>query len=307
MASILVTGINGFVGRHLAQALHDNGDKVIGIERQASVDPKIAHLVSNYYACDLTHADEIAKLPLEDVNAVINLAGLAAVGKSFEQPDLYMEVNVKVLSVLCERVKQLGRKDLRIVAVSTGAVYASNQPMPLTELSKVSSASSPYAASKLAMENAAKEFRSNGFDCVIARPFNHLGPGQAEGFLLPDLFQKIQLATNNNITVGNLQSQRDYTDVRDVAKAYIALAAADRLQYDTYNVCSGKAVAGTEILDSLKRACGVENLRTIVDRALFRPSDQPILFGDNSRMEETGWEPTIALDQTIKDFIEASS
>src|SRR5690606_2879114 len=122
--------------------------------------------------------------------------------------------------------------------------------LPLTEDSKLTENSSPYSQSKKLMEEAAQNLRSQGLDCVVARPFNHIGPGQLGGFLVPDLYEKIRVASKSggNILVGNLKTKRDYTDVRDIVKAYADLAASETLDYDVYNVCSGQSRSGEEIL-----------------------------------------------------------
>jgi len=305
MAKILVTGVNGFVGKHLARELAVTGHEVTGASRDQMADPSIEKYLSDYHACDLTNSGEVSDLPLDSLDSVINLAGLAAVGKSFDEPERYLQINVSVFSILADRIRELGNKSLRIVAISTGAVYDPNQPLPLTESSKTAPGTSPYAASKIAMEDAAKGFRSEGYSCVIARPFNHIGPGQEQGFLLPDLYSKISSQSGSEIKVGNLETMRDYTDVRDVARAYVSLATTNKLQYDIYNVCSGRAISGNEILDKLKKVMGKPDLKTVVDQSLFRPSDQPILFGDNSRLKsETKWQPTIPLEKTLKDFVQ---
>jgi len=307
MATILVTGINGFVGGHLAKELHGQGWNVVGIGQESAPASGVKNFLTDYASCDLTDYAAVAKLPLDDVKAIINLAGLAAVGRSFDQPDLYMKVNVDVLATLCRRVQELDRKDLRIIAISSGALYASGQPLPLTENSLTDGTTSPYAASKLAMEETARQYAADGFDCVIARPFNHIGPRQAEGFLLPDLYAKITSAKGSEIKVGNLETRRDYTDVRDVARAYAALATKDVLKHAIYNVCSGHAVSGSTILSKLKDVCKRPDLQTKVDASLFRPSDAPIIYGDNSRLRaETGWQPSIPLEQTIQDFVKTA-
>lgn len=303
----MVTGVNGFVGYHLAENLHSNGWGVIGVGHDPGPAPRIKQIVTEYINCDLTDYAAVSSLPLGSVRAVINLAGLAAVGKSFDEPDLYMKVNVGVLATLVQRTKELGRKDLRIVAISSGAVYASGQAMPLNEESITDPSSSPYAASKLAMEKKAKTFRAEGFDCIIARPFNHVGPGQIEGFLLPDLYAKVKAAEGSEIHVGNLETQRDYTDVRDVARAYTALASQDTVSHDVYNVCSGKATSGRQLLELLKREMDFPDLDIVIDEKLFRPSDSPILYGDNSRLrKETDWQPALSLEQTVHDFTKAA-
>lgn len=304
MTEILVTGVNGFVGHHLASELIAQGYKVVGMGREKFAATRLAGVLEDYISCDFTKREDVVKIPFARLGGIINLAGLAAVGPSFDNPDLYLDVNVSVLSTMCEQIKKLGLHDLRIVAVSSGAVYASGQPMPLNELSQTDKTSSPYAASKIAMEDYASKFRDDGFDCVVARPFNHIGPGQLNGFILPDLYEKIVSSVDNTIRVGNLQTQRDYTDVRDVARAYISLATSQRLTSPIYNVCSGKAISGEELLIAVEKACDKTNLEVVVDDKLFRPSDSRVLYGDSSRLrEQTGWAPTISLEQTIADFV----
>lgn len=308
---ILITGVNGFVGQHLAKHLHKNGHRVIGVGQQTKPSTVAGPSLAAYHARDLTNPKEVSKLPLESVEALINLAGLAAVGRSFDNPDLYMEVNVKVLSVLCDHMLKIGKKDARIVTVSTGAVYDTAQSMPLSETSAINNTTSPYAASKLAMESAALRFRTQGLDVVIVRPFNHIGPGQNQGFLLPDLFAKISSAkdTNGVIKVGNLKTKRDYTDVRDIVRAYSSLALAPKLNHHVYNVCSGKSRSGQEILELLLSAMGLSGeIKVETDQSLIRPNDPMELYGSSDRLRsETGWTPSISLEQTIKDFVDAQS
>jgi len=309
MAKIMVTGVNGFVGQHLAKEISSEGHKVIGIGHNSELLAMDGGTVNEYFACDLTKAYEVANLPLDGIDAIINLAGLANVGDSFNNPDLYSRVNVAVLTSLCERLVRESRKT-RMVAISTGAVYESDQPMPLTEDSRIINNGSPYALSKLLMEEAARKYRVEGLDCVIVRPFNHAGPGQRLGFLVPDLFKKIQTALNNKLPlrVGNLNTRRDYTDVRDVVRAYRQLALSRSLNHDIYNVCSGRSVAGTQILELLLRELGDPSLEIEVDKTLMRPRDPEALYGSNHRLQtEISWHPEITLDQTIKDFVAAAT
>ena len=145
---ILVTGINGFVGKHLARELHARGIPVAGIGNQEpEANPEISELLESYIQCDITDKDAVAKLDLKNVTCIINLAGLANVGASFANPELYMRVNVDVLAVLGrELLKQ--NPSARMIAVSTGALYDPNQEMPLSEDSQVISTGSPYALSR---------------------------------------------------------------------------------------------------------------------------------------------------------------
>lgn len=304
--NIMVTGINGFVGKHLARELSLGGHKVIGVSREPTIHPLLTELVSDYYVCDLCDEFAVDTLPLKDVDAIINLAGLAKVGDSFANPDLYMRINVAVISVIGRKLLSIGSK-ATVIAVSTGAVYDANQAMPLTEESRLINTGSPYALSKIAMENEVMALRNQGLNCAIVRPFNHIGPGQEGGFLVPDLYKNITEVskTNDVLKVGDLTTRRDYTDVRDVVKAYAGLATAAQLGHAVYNVCSGRSIAGKQILDLLIATIGqTGKIAVEQDSSLIRPDDPKDLYGDNQRLyAQTGWQPTIPLAQTIHDVI----
>ena len=305
MDKIIVTGVNGFVGKHLAHELTAQNYEVVGVGTDDALVPELSELVSKYYQCDLTDIEQVRKISLNGVKGIINLAGLAAVGPSFDNPDLYMRVNTGVLDTLCTIAIEQDAKDINILAISSGAVYSSQQEMPLSELtSKTDKDSSPYAASKLAMEELAQEYRAKGINCTVARPFNHIGPGQMPGFILPDLYKKVAEAKDGEtLLVGNLTTKRDYTDVRDVARAYVSLVTGIAPAEAIYNVCTGRSLSGEEILalltDELGRTVSIQ-----VDEKLFRPSDAPDLYGDNTLLSlEKSWKPEIDIRQTIADFV----
>jgi GDP-4-dehydro-6-deoxy-D-mannose reductase len=310
MSLILVTGVNGFVGTHLTQYLTQNKHSVFGIGVHADIDPALRAKLTDYFSCDLTKADDVAKLPLEIFDGIINLAGLAAVGNSFDMPDEYMRVNTTVLSVICDEIVKRGlQSQIRMLAISSGTVYATDQPMPLAERSRTSASSSPYAASKLAMEELAAEYNQAGLSCIVARPFNHIGPGQSEGFLLPDLYAQLQeaLSADKQMAVGNLTTQRDYTDVRDVVAAYTMLITAPTLNHQVYNVCSGTPRSGQEVLDALLRVTDIK-IEVAEDPEKFRPSDSPVLYGDHTKLtSDTGWRPTIDFEKTIDDYVKSQA
>lgn len=293
---ILVTGINGFVGKHLARELASRDIHVIGVgHRESAVSNDIASSVAEYYQCDVSDPAQVAELPLEKLNSIINLAGLANVGASFDNPELYMKVNVEVLSVLGKALYKTN-PTARMIAVSTGALYDPNQPMPLSENSQVITKGSPYALSKLAMEEAGQKLRKTGQDCIVVRPFNHIGPGQGFGFLIPDLANKLMSADPHNprIQAGNLKTIRDYTDVRDIAKAYADLATSETLSYTVYNVCSGTGRSGENIVEALCDALNIDyrKLQIDVDQALIRPTDPAEIFGMHDNItDDTGWKP----------------
>lgn len=307
MPTILVTGVNGFVGKHLVRELKARDCRVIGIGYSA-VSPEIESLLSAYVSCDLTNPDEVAKLELENVNAVISLAGLVKSRGSFETDEAYKQANVDMLYLLGQRLVEIG-SNARVIAVSTGLVYDTDEPMPHSESSRTTIDGAPYVTSKLLMEQACKELRANGLDCIITRPFNHSGPGQSGGYLIPDIHKKLIefQQTNQPIPVSPKQTKRDYTDVRDVVKAYVDLAVAEELKFDIYNICTGKSRSVADILAIMQEVMGVKDLETRIDETFVRPNDPADLYGSYERLEgETGWHPTIPFEQTIKDFVSAA-
>ncbi len=304
MPKIMVTGVNGFVGQHLARELSERGCDIVGVGHDNEPNQNIRQILTHYVQCDLTEQAQVASLDIDKLDAVISLAGLANVGRSFGDPEGYKHINVAVFALLAERLAKES-PDTRVVAVSTGAVYDPEQPMPLTETSKTKQ-SSPYAESKLLMEQEAARLAKAGLDVVVARPFNHSGPGQLPGFLIPDLYQKITDAQTADgiIKVGNLKTRRDYTDVRDIVRAYCDLALSPRLNEGVYNVCSGLSRSGEEILNLMLDALGASDVKVQVDQSLIRPNDPVDLYGSYARLKaDTGWMPQIPFEQTIKDFV----
>lgn len=300
--SILVTGVNGFVGYHLSKELRKQGYVIYGTGMESSVRPALKSTVNHYIGpSDLTNPTSIKNIPLSKIDAVINLAGLAQVGSSFGQSEKYLHINVEVHTKLVSELYKL-KKQIRIVAISTGAVYSHNQPLPLSEESNLITTGSPYALSKLAMEKELHQYTERGMDIVIARPFNHVGPGQMGGFIVPDLTK--QVLKNNKVLVGNLNTERDYTDVRDVVKAYVILATKLKLKNRLYNICSGRSVSGKQLLDMIVDSTGKSEVEISVDKAKIRPDDPKVIYGDYSRLKnDTGWTPTIPINQTIKDYV----
>lgn len=309
MTKVLVTGVNGFVGHHVAHELHDRGIEVFGLGNQPELDGNLTGIVNEYAGLDLTNPEEVAKLALDGIDAVINLAGFAKVGESRGQGELYNRVNVGVHTVLYEEILKRGLTP-RIIAVSTGAVYDPNQPMPITEDSELidDDKTNEYVVSKKLTEQAVMAFNDRGLRCIIARPFNHTGPGQLPGFLLPDLYEQIKesQASGQPLKVGNLDTKRDFTDVRDVARYYVelALSPSENLKHNIYNICSGKSVQGKEILRLLAEACGITDLKTEIDPARLRPNDVMDIYGSSQRLTEAVGElQLIPIEQTIRDFV----
>lgn len=293
---IAVSGVNGFVGGHLARELHAHGHQVVGLGT-GDPAPALDGLLDEYLSGDLADA-----WPDTPCDATVHLAALSAVGPSFADPQGFICANSAPLTHLCEGLLDRSARS-RVIVVSTGAVYAPGTG--LTE-SAATEPSSPYAVSKLLNELQATYYRRRGLDIVTMRPFNHIGPGQRPGFLLPDLATGVEAASRAGepLRVGNLDTRRDYTDVRDVVRAYRLAVETPELPVPLLNVCSGHSIAGREILDHVVAALGVEMPALEVDTARLRPEDPEAISGDNTLIRKTlGWVPAIDLATTVRDFV----
>jgi GDP-4-dehydro-6-deoxy-D-mannose reductase len=299
---IALTGINGFVGKHVARQLVAAGHSVIGIGNGERVDNDIRPILENYIQQDIAEAWP----NIEPVDVVINLAALAVVGASFEHPQSYISINSSIITNICEYYLK-NKVQPRIICISTGTIYSPFQNMPLDEDSSIN-ISSPYVISKLLNENQVSYYRSRGLDCISVRPFNHIGPGQQQGFLIPDLLNKLSLARDSGqdyITTGNVKTKRDYTDVRDVARAYVMLSEAQELHHNEYNICSGKSYSGESILEILKKITSNESIGYKIDASKVRPNDPVDIYGTYSRINnDIGWKPEISLETTLKDCVD---
>ena len=302
MKKILVTGANGFVGQHLAKELKDNNYYVIGIGGNIGLSNKPEN-IDEYIVVDLSNKDEVGKIDFSSLDGIIHLAGLAAVGPSFENPMQYIDVNIGIEVNLFEACRSQNSKP-KFIIISSGTIYSPDNEMPLNEKSSVLP-NSPYAVSKLGQEDMAKYYESIGFEVVTARPFNHIGPGQGLGFIVPDLTKQIidyKNGESEEVMVGNLDSERDYTDVRDIARAY-RLLLEDGKSGEIYNICTGSPTSGKTILDVLIKIANVDPKITL-DKSRLRPSDNPVIFGDYKKLNnDTGWRPEISIDATLKDVI----
>ncbi|HUC87326.1 MAG TPA: NAD-dependent epimerase/dehydratase family protein, partial [Candidatus Saccharimonadales bacterium] len=262
---VIVTGSSGFVGSHLGRLLREQGCEVIGIGHLPPRDSD-----PHYHKLDLLDSEAVGRIDFGGVDVVIHLAGLAAVGPSFEQPRRYIDANAGMQINLFEAMIKQG-VTARALIISTGNVYRADR-LPITEDAAITTPS-PYAVSKMAQEYLTYYYGNRGFEVMIARPFNHIGPGQTEGFIVADLAKQIAEAERQNhteISVGNLASCRDYTDVRDIVRAYWALIN-DGKPGEIYNVCSGVSTSGERILKGLLKNSSVD-LKIVPDPAKMRPS-----------------------------------
>lgn len=297
--SALVTGATGFAGAHLMEALGRSGVDAFGTSLSHPQGDRI-------FQVDLTDFDAVVAL-LQDLRpeTIYHLAAFASPALSHKQPVEAVTSTLTMQINLYQACVNLGLKP-RIVLVSTGQIYgmSTDSCLPLTEMSPMDF-SSPYSVAKAGQENLASMYSKLGLETVIARPFNHIGPGQQPGYLIADLsmqIAKLERVGGGTLRVGNLSSRRDFTDVRDIVRAYVLLAATGKAS-TPYNVCTGKSRSGQEVLELL---LGFSHATISVeqDPDRMRPADIPDLRGDATRIQaDTGWRPQIPLEQTLVDTL----
>ncbi len=300
-ARVLITGAAGFVGRHLTAHLEACGDEVLGVDRHHF--PGAAHP-----GMDITDAAAVAEVLAElRPTAIYHLAGWADVGGSWKAPVEAFRANAEgTLNVLSAAV-DAGVE--RVLAVSSADVYGKVEPaeLPLTEDSPLRPAS-PYAASKVAADYLGLQaWLGRGLPVLRVRAFNHLGPGQTDKFVAPAIASRIARAERAGDTaplpIGDLSARRDFTDVRDVVRAYRLLMEKGQAG-EVYNVCSGADLAVQDLADQLLAQARIE-LRFETDPELLRPVEVPVLRGSHDRLTDaTGWEPEISISQTLTDLLE---
>lgn len=291
---VVVSGVGGFVGGHLVRELVAHGHEVVGLGLNSQA-PELD--LVDYIAGDLAEG-----WPDVPCDAVVHLAARSAVGPSFADPQGYLTANSAPVTHLCEGLLASGSSP-RVLVVSTGAVYAPG--VGLTE-SSPTEPSSPYAVSKLLTETQCAYYRRRGLDVTVLRPFNHIGPGQRGGFLLADLVGGVRewAASGRPLTVGNLDTRRDYTDVRDVVRAYRLALEAPAVTAPVMNVCSGQSRSGRELLDEVVAHLGLGEPEIVVDPARLRPGDPAEIVGDNAVIRaQLGWEAVIPLTDTVRDTV----
>lgn len=301
--NILVVGVNGFVGKHLVRELSKANLVVHGTGLDVDVSSDIKDLVETYTQCDLTKPEDVQQINFDDIDAVVNLAALATPSQSSLPEELYYRVNVATHTNLLDRIIKL-HKNPRVIAVSSGAVYDSHQPMPLTEKSILVTSGSPYALSKVMLEKKLDAYRKKGLEIIVARPLNHTGPGQGPGFIVPDLTRRIE--NDDKLVVGPLNTSRDYTHVDDVVRAYrLLLTHEGDLPHSVYNICSGVATSRDELIELIEQALGKEKLPVEVNQSIGRTNDPLSLYGSFQLIhDDIGWKPNRQLADIVKDYVD---
>jgi GDP-4-dehydro-6-deoxy-D-mannose reductase len=305
----LVTGVTGFAGGHLAEALLAKGDAVIGVGRSESWPASLEHLAGRVpiRACDLRDAAQFEALLRElRPDRICHLAGYARTGRSFDEPDVAWDGNLTTTRRLYEAVARWGGRP-RILFIGSGLIYGGGGVAAPDESAPLQPGS-PYAASKAAADLVSYQvYCAPGLDVVRARPFNHVGPRQSPEFAVAHFARQVVAIERGQqppvLETGDLRPSRDLTDVRDTVAAYVLLLDKGRAG-EAYNVASGQDYAMQTVLDRLLARAGVTaEIRRRTE--LVRPTELSALRGDATKLRhETGWEPRFTLDQTLADTLD---
>ena len=302
---LLVTGATGFAGSHLVDHLLEcTSDRVAawGHSGGRTLPPPHDSRVA-WSSVDLLNRDELAQAVGElGPSAVFHCAGFADVHAASLNSASALRVNAVGTEHLVEAVRG-SRLDAPVLVVSSGLVYRpSNEPVD--EESPIGPANA-YGVSKLAQEMSA--LRAPGARIFLARPFNHAGPRQSDAYVTSSFARQIAEAEAGLrepvLRVGNLDSMRDITDVRDTVRAYRLLMERGQPK-QPYNVCRGEAYRIGDLMERLVRQSRVA-IRVETDSTRLRPSDNPVVLGSAERLHrDTGWEPRIPIDRTLADLLE---
>ena len=301
---VLITGASGFAGGYLARGCAEAGDEVIGISRSG----RAVEGGGESRAVDLVDAVAVRDVVRSTAPEVIyHLAALSSVARSWEEPGQTLSDNVASAAGLLEAIRHHAPR-ARVIWVSSCEVYGDPDQLPVGEDAPQRPAN-PYAVSKSAAEMLAGVYTdAYGLDVLIVRPFSHAGPGQRPLFILSSLARqaaraRVDGADSVRIVTGNPDTRRDFTDVRDVVRAYRLLA--ERAEPGTYNVSSSRSVSASDQVELLTALLAPIEVQHEVDPARVRAHEVMDLRGANQRVRQaTGWQPEIPLRQTMLDTIE---
>jgi len=307
---ILITGAAGFAAAHLIRAIKKAGEDEIYAwvkdeEESKKVDLKPAHI----YIGDITDGD-VVRNGIEQIrpHRIYHLAAQASVGLSWKVPAVTMAVNAVGTIHLLEAVREFV-PDSRILLVGSAEQYGKVAPeeLPIAENRPLEGVN-PYSVSKMTQELMAQMYVERyGMHIVLVRSFNHIGPGQALNFVIPDWCSQVVAIEKGMqepvISVGNIQVKRDFTDVRDIVNAYIQLLEKG-LAGNVYNVGSSVVYSLEELLNLIIAASTRTDIQYVVDPSRLRPADVEELRADIRKLKETiDWKPQFTIEQSIGDIL----
>lgn len=299
-STILVTGATGFAGSHLLDRLPESA-RVIAWSRE-TLPARAASRVEWRQVDLLDRAGVEQSLAADAPDLIYHLAGAPHVGASFDDPAMPLTINALGTHRLLSGIERTVPA-ARVLVVTSAMVYGASSE-PHTEDSRLQPGS-PYGLSKLAQDKLAAEAARDGLQVVTARPFNHTGPRQDSSFAIPGFARQIARIEAGQadpvLLAGNLDAERDLTDVRDVVEGYVAIAARGETGA-AYNVCSGHARRIGDLLELLIRRSRVR-IRVAQDEARMRPVELPRLAGDNARLRALGWAPRVPIEMMLDDVL----
>jgi len=301
----LIIGVAGFVGRYLADELTGAGWDVSGT--RLPTEP--ANLEIPVHGLDILDTTAVKSLLIRtDPDCVFHLAAQSSVAVSWKQPALTVDVNIKGAVNVLEAVRDMD-KPPRVMLIGSGDEYGHilAEELPLVEDTALRPGN-VYACTKIAQGMLGQIYtRAYGLEIIIVRAFNHLGVGQTDTFVVPGFCKQVAeieaKGGSGTIRVGNLEAKRDFTDVRDIVKAY-RLLAEKGVSGEIYNIGSGTSVAIADILETIIKQSNAK-ITVEQDPQRMRPSDTPDVRADISKLVKcTGWKPEIALEETIKNVLD---
>jgi GDP-4-dehydro-6-deoxy-D-mannose reductase len=303
---ILVTGVGGFVGHHLAALSAERGEEVAGVGREER--PDLPGLV-DYERLDLIDAEAVRRAVARiKPDRVVHLAAQASVARSLEAPGEVISGNVTTSLNLLEALR-LEAPDAAVIVACSGEEYGRPRTLPVDE-SHPLAPQNPYAASKAMVDLlAASHAELHGMRVIRTRAFNHSGPGQSDAYVIGKFARQIAEAEAARpadgralISTGNREVRRDFCDVRDVVRAY--LLALERADPGAFNVCGGRSTAVSDILTSLAAHSSLE-IECRTDPSLLRDNEVMEIRGSHEKLTAaTGWRPEIELDETLRDALD---
>lgn len=305
----LILGANGFVGRYLVEELFSNSMEVSAAYfDDAKFCADYENKLEGLYELDVTNYSDVKHVVGQArPDYIFNLIGQSSASLSWIRPTLTIDVNVNGTTNILEAIRSCGLNS-RLLIVGSSDEYGAidESQIPIKECCDLK-ATSPYAISKITQEMICRLYvEAYGMDIIMTRSFNHLGPGQADMFSIPSFAKKIAIIEkykkNNILYVGNLTVSRDFTDVRDVVRAYLLLMKRGQ-KGEVYNVGSGKTRKLSEVVEYLIGFTNID-IEVSVSKDLLRPVDIQISQCDNSKLvKQTKWKRTISFEQSLEDTL----
>lgn len=308
---ILITGAGGFVGRHLIHELSEQADYEIFATALDEMEASNIELpVDHIRLLDITNQKQVDEIFQEiKPERIYHLAAQSSVGLSWKIPAVTLRVNIEGTLNILESMRHADVSGSRILLIGSAEQYGKVTPadQPISETKEVV-AGNPYAISKIAQEQMAAIYREvYGLHVCVVRAFNHIGVGQRPDFVISDwAHQIVEIERGEKevkLYVGNIKVRRDFTDVRDIVRAYLTIME-NGTNGEIYNVGSGESITLETLLRTMISRSERKDIEVCVDPAKVRAADIEELVADNRKLKALGWEKTIGLEETLTDILE---